>query len=90
MASGRVVFYAKEHYTGTVQVTPREMTAEEALEYQSPNNAYRRERVKDLIDLVEAAYTNYKCNLEDQAYFKDTKPIRAEQFGIFKIDDPTR
>lgn len=91
MASGRVVFYAKEHYTGTIQTTPREMTAEEALNYQSPNDAYRRERVKDLIDLVEAAYRTYKHRLDD--WMKNPKNIdhiRAEQYRIFKIDDPTR
>ena len=91
MASGRVVFYAKEHYTGTIQTTPREMTAEEALNYQCPNDSYRRECVEDLINLVEVAYMTYKHKLDNWMRDPtDIDHIRTEQFGLLKIDDPTR
>ena len=64
MASGRVVFFAKQHYVGTCQDTPREMTKEEMLDFQSKTDDFVRARAEELVGLAEAALNTYHYRYE--------------------------
>ncbi|MCM1214142.1 MAG: hypothetical protein NC548_06430 [Lachnospiraceae bacterium] len=91
MASGRVVFFAKQHYVGTCQATPREMTKDEMIDFQSKTSEFARERAAELADIAEAASKQYQSMMDEWLYeYKGTDRIRVDDYSIFKVDDPTR
>jgi len=93
MSSGRVIFFAKPHYVGVISKEPREMTGDQMIKFQSDADPFRQECAKELVETAEAAAQHYLDAYHvwlDDRTTDSTIQVRAGQFDILKVDDPSR